>query len=146
MKALETGRSMNKELRLAKVMILGLVFATLVPIVNTQSFVVDLKEVQDVVKHSEKAFTFANLTFENARAFYAKGDIESGDAQLEEITTGSMNASALWPLVDKPQLYKRAEQKVASLQRRIQVVVDEIQLPGRILCPGSHVAHCFCQH
>jgi hypothetical protein len=111
-----------------------------------QSFVVDLKEVQDLVKHSEKAFTFANLAFENARAFYAKGDIESGDAQLEEITNALNECLRSLPLVDKPQLYKRAEQKVASLQRRIQGVVDEIQLPGRILRPGSQVAHCFCQH
>jgi hypothetical protein len=58
---------MNKELRLAKVMMLSLVFATLVPIMNAQSFVDELKEVQNPVKRSEKALKFANLAFENAR-------------------------------------------------------------------------------
>ena len=128
---LETGRSMTKDLRLAKVMMLSWVFATPVPIVNAQSFVGDSKEVQDPVKRYHKALTFANLAFENARSFYAKGDIESGDAQLEKMTNALNECLHSLAVSRKPQLYKRAEQKVASLQRRIPGVVDEIQFQER---------------
>jgi hypothetical protein len=131
MEALETGRSMNNELRLPKVMMLSLVFATFAPIVNAQSLVDDLKEVQNPVKRSEKALTFANLAFENARAFYFNGDVKSGDAQLEKMTYALNECLRSLGVARKPQLYKRAEQKVASLQRRIQGVVDEIQLQDR---------------
>ena len=130
MKALETGQSMPKDLRLAKVMMLSLMFATLVPIVNAQSSVDDFKEVQNPVERYHKALTFANLAFQNARSCYAKGDIESGDAQLEKMTNALNECLRSLAVSRKPQLYKRAEQKVASLQRRIQGV-DEIEFQER---------------
>jgi hypothetical protein len=122
---------MNKELMLAKVMMLSLVFATLVTIMNAQSFVDELKEVQNPVKRSEKVLKFANLAFENARAFYFNGDIKSGDAQLAEMTNALNECLRSLAVARKAQLSKRAEQKVALLQRRMQGVVDGIQFQER---------------
>ena len=122
---------MNKGQRLAKLIMLSLVFATLFRMVNAQSFVDDSTEVQNPVERYHKALTIANIAFENARAFYFTGDIKSGDAQLEEMTHALNVCLRSLAVARKPQLYKRAEQNVASLQRRIQGIVDEIQVQER---------------
>ena len=122
---------MSKRVSLTKLITLSLAFAALFRIVNAQSFRGNVNEAQNPVKGSEKALTFANLAFENARVFYAKGDIESGDAQLEKMTNALHECLRILAVARKPQLYKRAEQNVASIQRRIRGLVDEIPLQER---------------
>ena len=122
---------MDKGLSLIKLITLSVALAASFPIMSAQPSANDSKEVENPVKRSEKALAFANMAFENASAFYAKGDIESGDAQLEEMTHALTECLRFLPVARKPQLYKKAEQNVVSLQRRIQSVVEDIQLQER---------------
>jgi hypothetical protein len=73
----------------------------------------------------------AEAAFEHAHSFYAEGEIDGGNAQLENMTNAlniavtSLAAAHQWPL------NKKAELKVAHLQRRLQELVDDIALPER---------------
>jgi hypothetical protein len=56
-----------------------------VALLNAQSFLAELKAMPNAAKRSEKALAFADAAFENAQSFYAKGEIDNGDAQLEDM-------------------------------------------------------------
>lgn len=108
-----------------------LLFATLIPVGHAQTFLSDIKAEHDPGKRAEMALTFADNAFDNAREFYTKGDIEKGDAQLEDMTNALNECVVSADTAHKAKFYKKAEQNVAMLQRRIKTLVDDLEIQKR---------------
>ena len=106
----------------------GLLIATFA---NGQSLISEIKAEHDPVKRSEKALNFADSSFDNARENYNKGDIHKGDAELENMMTGLEECLSSLDLARKAKYYKKAEMNVALLQRRLQGLLDDINLQQR---------------
>jgi hypothetical protein len=104
---------------------------TFVSVANSQSSLADLKAEHDPAKRSKKAFIFAGVAFDNAAEFYAKGEIEKGDAQLEDMTNALNECVGSLTAARQPSLYKKTELKVAYVQRRMQGLVDRIAVQDR---------------
>ncbi len=92
---------------------------------------VDLKDEHDPAKRSEKFLEAADEAFDGARAAYGKDDVHTGDAQLDDMMSALQNCVTTLNTVHKSRLYKRAEMRVASLQRRMQSLMDEISITQR---------------
>jgi hypothetical protein len=92
---------------------------------------VDFKEEHDPAKRSEKFLGAAESAFDNARAAYAKDDVHTGDAQLDEMLSALQNCVSALDTAHKSRLYKRAEMRVAFLQRRLLSLLDQISITQR---------------
>jgi hypothetical protein len=92
---------------------------------------VDLRDERDPGKRSEKLLETAEAAFDAARLAYAKDDVHTGDAQLDEMTAALQNCVATLQTVHKNRLYKKAEMRVATLQRRLESLLDEISITQR---------------
>ena len=96
-----------------------------------QSLISEIKAEHDPVKRSEKALSLADTAFDNARESYNKGDIHRGDAQLENMMTALEECASSLDVARKAKYYKKAEMNVALLQRRLQGLLDDIDLQQR---------------
>jgi polyhydroxyalkanoate synthesis regulator phasin len=96
-----------------------------------QSILKEIKAEHDPGKRAELALYYANDAFDNARQYYAKGEIEKGDAQLEEMTNALNECVVSADTAHKAKFYKKAEQNVALLQRRIKTLLDDLELQKR---------------
>lgn len=114
--------------RLIEVTLLFVVSVTIAP---AQSLVTELQAEHDPGKRSELALTMADTAFDNARDFYTKGDIDKGDAQLEDMTTALNECVVSLSVARKAKFYKKAELRVAYLQRRMQGLLDDIDVQRR---------------
>jgi hypothetical protein len=116
--------------------LLTLVAATLfatnsVAVAHAQSFLDEIKAEHDPARRSEKALTFADTAFDSARDFYTKGEVHKGDAQLEDMTNALNECVQSLEEARKARFYKRAELRVAYLQRRMKGLVDDIEMQQR---------------
>jgi len=109
----------------------SLLLATCVSMGYAQSLLTDLKAEHDPGKRSEMALSFADTAFDNARDFYDKGEIEKGDAQLEYMTNALNECVVSAETAHKAKFYKKAEQNVATLQRRIKSLLDDLEMQKR---------------
>lgn len=109
-------------------MTFGIVLSVLgcAPGLHAQAFLVDIRAEHDPVKRSEKALTFANTAFDDARSEYTKGNISGGDADLENMTNALKECVGSLETAHKAKFFKRAEMNVAALQRRLQGVVEDL--------------------
>lgn len=98
---------------------------------RAQSLLDELKAERDPARRSEKALSFAESTFDSARDFYNKGEVHKGDAQLEDMTHALNECVQSLEEAHKARFYKKAELRVAYLQRRMKGLVDDIQLQQR---------------
>jgi hypothetical protein len=98
---------------------------------NAQSFLSELKLEHDPARRSEKALTFADEAFDNARSFYSKGDIHKGDAQLDDMTSALKECLSSLVEVNRGNRFKKAEIRVANLQRRLQSMVEDLSVDER---------------
>ncbi len=98
---------------------------------RAQSLIDELKAQHDPGKRSEMALSFADAAFDSAREFYDKGQIEKGDAQLEDMTNALNECLASAETAHKAKFYKKAEQNVALLQRRIKTLMDDLEFQKR---------------
>lgn len=96
-----------------------------------QSFLSELKSEHDPGKRSELALDFADEAFASARAQYARGEVHKGDALLDEMTTALQECASSLDSAHKAKYYKRAEMKVAYLQRRMQGLLDDLDVGQR---------------
>jgi hypothetical protein len=96
-----------------------------------QAFLADLEAVHDPVKRSEKALAFADAAFDDAKELYAKGKIQEGDAQLENMTSALTNCLESLQTARKARFYKKAEMNVAFLQRRLKGLLDDLDITQR---------------
>ena len=101
------------------------------PAVHAQLLLTELKAEHDPARRSEMALNFADTAFDNARDFYSKGEIQKGDAQLEDMTNALNECVISLGVVHKAKFYKKAELKVAYLQRRMQGLLDDIEVQQR---------------
>ncbi|MGH9583264.1 MAG: hypothetical protein ACRD4O_10040 [Bryobacteraceae bacterium] len=98
---------------------------------TAQSFVSELKAVRNPGKRSEKALTFADTAFDNARHFYKKGQIEKGDAALDQMTDALTACLQSAEIAHKAKYFKKAELNVATLQRRLTWLVSDLDVRDR---------------
>jgi hypothetical protein len=96
-----------------------------------QSFLAELEAERDPARRSDKALTFADAAFDNARDFYTKGEIKKGDAELENMTNALKQCVGSLQVAHKARFYKKAELKVAYLQRRMKGLVDDLSIQQR---------------
>lgn len=96
-----------------------------------QSFLSELKSEHDPNKRSELALDFADEAFASAKTQYAKGEVHKGDALLDQMTAALEECASSLDSAHKAKYYKRAEMKVAYLQRRMQGLVEDLSADER---------------
>ena len=103
-----------------------------VPLFCAQSLLLtEIKAEHDPGKRSEKALSLADSAFENARDDYNKGQINKGDAELENMMTALEECLSSLDTAHKARNYKKAEMNVATLQRRMKGLLDDIAVQQR---------------
>ncbi len=122
---------MSESLRFQKLVQIAFLIAACTSILRAQSLPTELRAEHDPAKRSEMALNFADTFFDNAHDFYTKGEIDKGDAQLEDMTNALNECVVSLAIARKAKFYKRAELKVAYLQRRMQTLLDDIELQRR---------------
>ncbi|SRR5579884_495645 len=98
---------------------------------GAQSLISEIKAEHDPARRAEKALEFADAAFNNAHDFYSKGQIHKGDAELENMMAALEECVSSLDVARKAKYYKKAEMNVASLQRRMQGLLDDIALQQR---------------
>jgi len=111
--------------------VICLAFLALAVSLRAQSPLAEVKAEHDPVKRAEKAVTLAETDFDSARAFYDKGEVEKGDAQLEEMMNALNECVAALDATHKAKFYKKPEMRVAYLQRRMSGLLDDLGIQVR---------------
>ncbi len=109
----------------------ALVFLICAPSLPSQSFLTELQAEQNPQKRSEKALMLADSAFDTAREFYLKGEVEKGDAKLEDMTKALDACVASLSEAHKGKFYKKAEMNVATLQRRLDGLMSDVSAQQR---------------
>jgi hypothetical protein len=86
---------------------------------------------RDAGKRAEMELSKAETAFDDARDAYHTGNIEKGDADLDGMTKALHLCVESLEAAHKARYYKKAELRVASLQRRMASLLDDIDLPRR---------------
>ncbi len=122
---------MNAFIKSGRLIEAGLLIAACASTAFSQSFLAELQLERNPVKRSTMALNFADTAFDNARDFYTKGEFDKGDAQLEDMTHALHECVVSLGAAHKARFYKKAELNVASLQRRMQGLLDDISVQRR---------------
>jgi polyhydroxyalkanoate synthesis regulator phasin len=122
---------MTQLVNVAALLRLSLVALTSAAALQAQSFVDELKAEHDPGRRSELALAFADTAFDTARDFYSKGEVHKGDAQLEDMTNALNECVTSLEAAHKAKFYKKAELRVAYLQRRMKGLLDDIEAQQR---------------
>jgi hypothetical protein len=123
---------MINSLKLSGLMQMGLLTVGLASFLQAQqSFLTELEAERDPARRSDKALTFASAAFDNARELYTKGEFKQGDAELENMTSALKECVGSLQTAHKARFYKKAELRVAYLQRRMKGLVDDLSLQER---------------
>ncbi len=109
----------------------SLLFVMLSSVVSAQALMGDINLERDPVKRSDLALNLADESFDNARDFYQKGAVEKGDAALENMTNALNVCVQSLAITNKARFYKKAELKVAYLQRRMGTLVEDLGVQER---------------
>ena len=110
---------------------LGMLIVAFAGSASAQSLLAELKTEHNPSKRSEMALTFADQLFDNAKDSYGKGEITKGDADLESMTKVLNACIESLAAANKSKSYKRAEMKVAHLQRRLSDLVNDMSIQER---------------
>jgi len=105
---------------------LGLIVVALAASASAQAFLADLKSEHDPGRRAELALSFADESFDSAKSLYQKGDIHQGDVALENMTSALNACVESLAAANKAKIYKKAELKVAILQRRLSGLTDAL--------------------
>jgi hypothetical protein len=98
---------------------------------NAQSFLSELQAEHNPVKRSNKALVLADMAFDNARDYYNKGEVNKGDAALENMTNALNECVQSLATAHKARFYKKAELKVSYLQRRMEGLLYDLDVQQR---------------
>ena len=109
----------------------GLLAAAFTLSASAQSFLAELKLEHDPGKRAEKALSFADELFDSAKTNYRSGDIHQGDIALDNMTVALNACVDSVAQANKTKFYKKAEMKVALLQRRLSGLMDDIGVTER---------------
>lgn len=97
-----------------------------------QSLIEELRTERDPAKRSEKALVLADQAFEDARGSYVKGEIHKGDAELDDMTAALRECvGSLDAVRHGASHYKKAELRVAMLQRRLKGLLEDLSVDDR---------------
>lgn len=96
-----------------------------------QSFMAELKSEHDPARRSEMALSFADVSFSSAKDLYHKGDVHKGDEELDYMTSALNACVDSLAVANKAKFYKKAEMKVAVLQRRLSDLVSDLGIQER---------------
>jgi len=110
---------------------LGFLAAAMTFSASAQSFLAELKLEHDPAKRLELALSFADEAFDSAKTNYHKGETHLGDVALENMTSALNACVESVNAANKAKFYKKAEMKVAMLQRRLSGLMDDISLTER---------------
>jgi DNA gyrase/topoisomerase IV subunit B len=110
---------------------ISLLFGMVCSVMGAQSLLGDINQERDPAKRSEMALMLADESFDNARDFYQKGALEKGDAALETMTNALNACVQSLAISNKAKFYKKAELKVAFLQRRMSGLVEDLGVQER---------------
>jgi hypothetical protein len=110
---------------------LGMLILAFAGSTSAQSFLAELKSQHDPAKRSEMALIFADELLDNAKASYSQGQISKGDADLESMTKALNACVDSLAAAHKSRSYKKAEMKVAFLQRRLSDLVNDMGIQER---------------
>ncbi|HEX4167048.1 MAG TPA: hypothetical protein VHZ55_16405 [Bryobacteraceae bacterium] len=91
----------------------------------------DTSGVSDPGRQAEAALSSAEDSFDAAREAYDKGNVDKGDEALEQMTKNLDVCVGLLQTAHKARFYKKAELRVAMLQRRMTGLLDDIALQQR---------------
>jgi hypothetical protein len=95
------------------------------------SITADLKSEPNPARRVEKALTFADQAFASAVEFYNKGDAHRGDAELDDMMTALRVCLESLDAAHKAGQWKKAELRVAMLQRKLRGLLDDISIEQR---------------
>ena len=110
---------------------LGLLAAAFAVSASAQSFLTELNSEHDPGKRAEMALSFADESFDSAKTNYHKGDIHQGDVALENMTRALNACVESVAVANKTKFYKKAEMKVAMLQRRLSGLMEDLSITER---------------
>lgn len=96
-----------------------------------QSFISELDAVHNPGKRSERALKLADDAFDTAQHFYKKGQIEKGDAALDEMTAALTACLKSAEAAKKAKYFKKAEMNVANLERRMNWLISDLAVQNR---------------
>ena len=113
---------------MSRLFLLLVVLSSLLP---AQSLIATINQEHDPGKRSELALSMADESFDNARGYYDKGAIDKGDAALDNMTHALDVCVQSLAVSNKARLYKKAEMKVAYLQRRMSNLVSDLGVEER---------------
>lgn len=82
-------------------------------------------------KRSVLALDLATSALDDASDCYKSGNVHKGDAELEEMTKDLRECVSSLRAAHKSGSYKKAELKVASLQRRLHDLVSDLSIENR---------------
>lgn len=106
-------------------------FLVLAAFACAQPPLAEVKAEHDPVKRADKAVMLAEMSFDNARNFYDKGEIEKGDEQLEIMMNALNECVSALDVAHKAKFYKKPEMRVAFLQRRLAGLLDDLGIQVR---------------
>lgn len=96
-----------------------------------ESYLSQLKAVRNPGKRSEKALKLADAAFDSARRFYHNGQIQKGDAALDQMTEALAACLKSAEIANKPKYFKKAELNVAKLQRQMIWLLNDLDVRNR---------------
>jgi uncharacterized protein YciU (UPF0263 family) len=82
-------------------------------------------------KRSEVAIELADRSVDQARAYFAAGDVKRGDSELALIGSLANECYNSTLEAHKSKYWQRAEMKVAALHRRIHSLLEELDFEER---------------
>jgi hypothetical protein len=109
----------------------GLLTAALAISASGQSFLAELKSEHDPGRRAEMALSYADESFDSAKTNYHKGEIHQGDVALDNMTRALNACVESLAALNKAKNYKKAEMKVAMLQRRLSGLLDNLGMQER---------------
>jgi hypothetical protein len=110
---------------------LGLLAAAFAVSASAQTFLAEINSEHDPAKRAELALSFADESFDTAKVHYRKGDIHQGDVALENMTSALNACVESVAAANKAKFYKKAEMKVAFLQRRLSGLMEDLSITER---------------
>jgi hypothetical protein len=122
---------MNISFTKPKAMRAGLLAAAFAVSASSQSFLAELKSERDPVRRAEMALSYADESFDSAKTNYKKGEIHEGDVALDNMTSALNACVESVAVANKARFYKKAEMKVALLQRRLSGLLDDLSMTER---------------
>jgi hypothetical protein len=99
--------------------------------VPQSSPVESLKSEPDKVRRADKGLVLGESQFDAARSAFVDGKIDEGNEHLDWMIKALDDATTSLTAADKKRLFKRAELRVANLQRRMRSLLDEISIDQR---------------